>query len=71
MISFLLHTPATPPGSLAAGRAFFSQGKGLIFLDNVECVGNESSLLECVSTNAIGKHNCQHTEDAGVICPGQ
>lgn len=67
---FLSHTPATPPGSLAAGRAFFSQGEGLIFLDNVECLGNESSLLDCVSINALAQHNCRHTEDAGVICPG-
>ena len=40
-----------------------------IYLDNTECVGNESSLLECQS-NPIGEHNCDHSEDAGVRCEG-
>ena len=33
------------------------------------CKGTESSLLEC-STNAIGQHNCDHSEAAGVRCEG-
>ena len=33
------------------------------------CRGTESSLLEC-STNPIGLHNCDHSEDAGVKCEG-
>ena len=40
-----------------------------IHLDNVECDGTESSLLECQS-NPIDVHNCDHSEDAGVRCQG-
>ena len=41
----------------------------MIHLDNVECDGTESSLLECQS-NPIDVHNCDHSEDAGVRCQG-
>lgn len=49
-----------------------SQGKheianGYIWLDNVECLGNETSLTEC-KHRGISTTNCQHYEDAGVSC---
>ena len=34
-------------------------------LDNVQCTGEELTLLQCP---AITDHNCTHNEDAGVIC---
>ena len=52
------------------GGAFFGQGTGLIFLDNVGCTGNETSLLQCPRPGPIGAHNCNHSEDAGVTCGG-
>ena len=45
----------------------FGQGVGDIFLDNVVCDGNELRLVDCAS-NPLAAHNCQHTQDAGVVC---
>ena len=54
-------------GATAFGVARFGQGSGLIFLDEVQCVGFESRLRECPA-NPIGGHDCDHSEDAGVQC---
>ncbi len=45
----------------------FSEGASSIWLDNVQCNGNESNLIDCPA-NQIGRHNCDHSEDAGVNC---
>ena len=47
------------------GMAYFGQGAGPILMDNVHCTGNESNLHSCTCT---ASHDCQHSEDAGVIC---
>ena len=36
-------------------------------MDNVQCSGSETHLINC-SANAVGSHNCGHHEDAGVRC---
>nr|XP_057912674.1 deleted in malignant brain tumors 1 protein-like [Doryrhamphus excisus]XP_057912675.1 deleted in malignant brain tumors 1 protein-like [Doryrhamphus excisus] len=46
---------------------FFGEGTGDIWLDDVECVGNESSLAHC-GHSSFGDNNCGHAEDAGVVC---
>ncbi|XP_075368523.1 macrophage receptor MARCO [Mycteria americana] len=42
-------------------------GSGQIWLDNVNCSGNERSIFECPKL-AWGVNNCSHSEDAGVEC---
>ncbi|XP_073096287.1 scavenger receptor cysteine-rich domain-containing protein DMBT1 isoform X8 [Manis javanica] len=51
----------------APGRAHFHRGLGPIALDDVECVGTEARLWQCVH-NGWFSHNCGHHEDAGVVC---
>ena len=55
--------------AIARSNASFGQGSGSILLDDVECTGNELSILSCTH-NSIGSHNCDHSKDAGVICFG-
>ncbi|KAA0720726.1 Deleted in malignant brain tumors 1 protein [Triplophysa tibetana] len=51
----------------AKTNAYFGQGSGPIWMDNVNCFGSESSLINC-GRLSWGVHNCVHDEDAGVIC---
>ena len=53
--------------SLATGNAAFGEGAGQIWLDDVSCMGDETSLNQCSHAD-FGIHNCFHNEDAGVEC---
>ena len=56
--------------SIAYSNAFYGQGTGSIWLDNVQCTGTESRLYDCPAST-IGSHNCGHSDDAGVNCQVQ
>lgn len=45
----------------------YGRGSGIIWLDDVECTGSEMSLLQC-RKRMWGQHNCDHSDDAAVIC---
>ena len=55
----------SPEGARGISRC--GGGKGFIYLDDVSCNGDEESLLGC-SHKGVGIENCDHYEDAGVIC---
>ena len=55
--------------AISTSGSQFGQGAGKIFLSNVKCHGNESRLVGCSSRGYLAK-DCQHSEDAGVICRG-
>ena len=64
-VALFLTTPVFL-GSVAL-RIGFINGDGQIWLDNVQCHGTETRLIDCPA-NPLGLHNCDHSEDAGVWC---
>ncbi|XP_026575064.1 uncharacterized protein LOC113448576 [Pseudonaja textilis] len=53
----------------APGGAFFGEGNSIIWLDDVQCQGEETKLTDC-HTSSWGTNNCRHSEDAGAVCSG-
>ena len=54
----------------ALGGSVFGLTSGPIFLDQLHCSGEESSLLECRRFAGLGLYTCDHFHEAGVRCPG-
>ena len=51
----------------AHSSAHFGSGSGQIWLDDVNCLGSETSIVNCPH-GGWGSHNCGHHEDASVVC---
>ena len=58
-------------GSIPLGSPFVNPGssESSITLDDVVCLGDEQSLLDCDHT-PLFMTNCDHSKDAGVSCEG-
>ena len=67
MVCFVLVSKASHGAAVQGRDSMYGMGMGQIFLDNVVCDGSEENLLEC-NHNAIGISNCNHSEDAAVVC---
>lgn len=53
--------------AIGIGRAFYGEGIGIIYFDDVDCTGSEQNISQC-DHRGLGSHNCGHLEDAGVLC---
>ena len=55
------------PAIATRDNAYYGQGSGQIWLDELNCTGTESTIANC-SHNEWGNEDCSHREDAGVEC---
>lgn len=44
-----------------------TEGTGRIWLNNVECMGDERTLMNCVA-NTSGINPCTHADDVSIKC---
>ena len=67
-----LHLTASLPDQVEAfSGSHFGGGMGPIFLDQLDCSGTESSLLQCRRFAELGLHSCDHSKDASIRCLGE
>ena len=62
-----------PIDATALSNSYFGDGEGPYHLSGLNCLGNESTLLNCPrtpSSSPIGYHTCSPGNDAGVRCDG-
>lgn len=57
-----------PPATAALGSAVFGRGKGVIWLDTLNCFGNESSVLECQHGVFRNIKGCNRYSDSDAMC---
>lgn len=64
VVCHLLGFPGTKEVRFAA---YYGEGSGRILLDELNCKGDESNILDCIHSGK-NRHDCTHAEDAGVEC---
>ena len=52
------------------GSAAFGEGEGVVWLEEVECEGNETKLADCVFPG-WGVGSCNHSQDVGIVCESE
>ena len=55
-------------GAIARYSSYHRRGRGYVLLNDFQCVGNESNLLNC--SHAVITVDSNHDHDVGVECPG-
>ena len=58
-------------GTSYSSAYFGEASESILWLDNVECIGSESTLVNCGHLGLKNTRNCSHKEDAGVRCYGE
>ena len=58
-----------PTDVVGFNSAHFGAGVGQIYINNVDCRGDEDNLIECSHSSALSCYR-GHSEDAGVRCQG-
>ena len=53
--------------SAFAAHIKYGEGNGTVWMSNVACNGNETSISECLHLG-WGETSCSHSQDAGVYC---
>ena len=57
-------------GAVALAGAHFGSGVGDVWLNELNCVGDEANVLECGHLG-FGVHDCvRYNQDVGVVCQG-
>ena len=64
-----VHSYKIPTAAISYHNAKFGEGNGPVFLNNLECSGSESRLLDC-EQSTVGNNLCDHSNDVGVRCYG-
>ena len=54
-------------GGTAHDEAYYGRGRGPIWMDDLECTGEECSLAQC-RFHGWGHEDCSHSEDVSVKC---
>ena len=72
MFMYFIPIPFVLSGASVFYNAYFGQGFGPIFLDDLLCTGRETRIIDCPRSTSTGVGNidfCRgHLDDAGLRC---